>query len=356
MSTENSTPSDATAENTSADELANANTSPETELETGGNGAENEDTTGGDGEETPKTAEGSGPGGKGGEDGKPEGAGGAEPDKLIFGKYKSLAEAEKAYKEAEKAFAEKAEYEKQLQVYRDLEARQKLEAETLARQSGFGSVEEQNLANEVKDFEFRRYIEALETGYAGDKYDEALQALKRYQQTLNPADLAQAKSCFGPEAVEIIASNTALFKAQKADELAKTKQQAYQTEIRGKLEEFAKETGDWLDVPERGRIVAAAINLAGREADLPQVKAMVEALENKAVERFKAEQKAAAENQSQLAKLETPGGGGAAVPGRKIFTREQFNSLSDSEYEQNYDLIAEQIELEKAGKLPRNLT
>lgn len=330
MSTENSTPSDTTAENTSADELTeDVNTSPETKLETDGNGAENEDTTDGVGEETPKTAA------EGDEEPKAP-----EPEPLIFGKFKTLDEAAKAYKEAEKAVTAKAEYEKQLQVYRDLEEKKKLEAETLARQSGFGSIEEQNLAKEVKNFEFQRYVEALETGHAGDKYDEAYQALENYQRTLNPAYLAQAKQCFGAEAVEVIASNTALFKAQKSEELAKTKHEAFQTEIRSKLEEFAKETGDWLDVPERGKIVAEAINLAGRDVDLPQVKAMIEALESKAVERFKAEQKAAAENQSQLDKLETPAG--AAKPAVKTQADTDWHNLTPEDMENEVNKFLEE--------------
>lgn len=293
MTTEESTPLES-AENTSDTGLTEVNTPENPELETENPKAETEDNPVKEPEEL-KT--------------EPE----IQEEKLIFGKFKTLEEAEKAYKETEKAVKERAEYEKQLQIYRDNEEKARLARETEARQMGFDSAEAQQMNFEVKNFEFMRYAEALESGAAGADYDAALEALKRYQHSGNPADLAEAKQYFEPEAIEKIAGITALFHNKKTAEYQESQKNRFITETKSKLETFARETGDWLNVEERGVIMAEAINLAGPNADLNRIKELIDKVEARAIERYQAEQKALSENQSQIEKLQSPAGGSPVV-------------------------------------------
>lgn len=289
MDTNESTPS-TTVDNTSDAELTDeVNTLDNSELETETTEAETEEE-GNTNQEQPKT----------------------EPEKitepLIFGKYKTLEEAEKAYKESERAIKEKAELEKRLQTYHDQEEKARLDREIEAKQQGFSDVEAKQMDFEVKNFEFMRYAEALEIGYCGEDYELAKEALARYQSSLNPHDLAEAKKYFDPEAIEKIASNTALYRNQKSTEYCQSLQSKQVASVRGNLENFVKETADWLDVQERGAVIAEAVNLAGANVDLNKVRSLVDAIEAGAVKRFQEQQKVEMENTTQKAKLQSPTG------------------------------------------------
>lgn len=294
MDTDVSTPLEP-ADNTSDAELTSVNTSEDLELETENFEAETEENTDKEPEQ-PKTEQ-------------PE----TPEEKLIFGKFKDLEAAEAAYKEAERAIREKAEYEKQLQAYKESEEKARLDKETEAKQMGFESAEARQINFEVKNFEFLRFAEALESGAAGADYDSAFEALTRYQHTGNPADLAEAKRFFEPEAIEKVASATALYRNQKDSEYQESQRNRFITETKGKLEAFAQETGDWLNVVERGSIVAEAINIAGPNVDLKQVKDLIDKVEAKAIERYQAEQKALTENKAQIEKLQSPVSGSPVV-------------------------------------------
>lgn len=289
MTTEVSTPS-TSVDNTSEAELTDVNTLDNSELKTEILEAETEENPV-NVPEQPKT--------------EPI----APQEKLIFGKFKDMEAAETAYKEAERAIRDKAEYEKQLAIYRDQEAKARLERETLAHQNGFDSAESQQLDADIKKFEYLRYVEALEMGYCGENYENAVNALRNYQISHNLADLAEAKKCFDAEAIEKIASSTALYRNQKTAEFSQTKQTQLFENVKGSLASFAKETGDWLDVEERGAVVAQAVNLAGPNVDLKMVKELIDKVEAKAIDRFQAEQKVLSENRTQIGKLQSPTGG-----------------------------------------------
>lgn len=66
--------------------------------------------------------------------------------------------------------------------------------------------------------------------------------------------------------------------------------------------------------------------------------------------------KAAAENREMQGSLTAPNNNAPAAKGETWLTREDYNNLSEAEFDKQYDKIARQIELEKAGKLPRMLT
>lgn len=126
-------------------------------------------------------------GGTSAADGQETGANGEDTaEKLIFGKYKSLEDAEKGYKEAEKAITRSAELEKRLKAYQEREEQESRARQDAARKLGFNDAEEQRLDWEVKNFEFARCVEALGATLEGEKYTEAYNALARYRATLNP--------------------------------------------------------------------------------------------------------------------------------------------------------------------------
>lgn len=318
MSAEESTPLEP-ADNTSDAELTDVNTSENSELEVENPEAETEENPVAEPEQ-PKS--------------EPE----TPEEKLIFGKFKDLEAAEAAYKEAERAIREKAEYEKQLAAYRDNEEKARLARETEAKQMGFESAEARQINLEVKNFEFLRYAEALASGAAGADYDAAYEALTRYQNSLNPDDLAEAKKFFDPEAIEKVASATALYRNQKASEYQASQKERLFSETKNKLEAFAEETGDWLDVEERGSIVAEAINLAGPNADLKRVKELIDKVETKAIERFQAKQKAEQENKAQIEKLQSPGGGSPVVKEKPL----DWHELSEEDLGKEVDKFFEE--------------
>ncbi len=279
-----------------------------------------------------------------------------EQETLIFGKYKSLEEAEKGYKEAEKAITRSAELEKKLKAYQESEEKTLNERQEKARNMGFNDIEEQEIDFKVKSFEFDRYVQALETTLSGEAYTKAYSALSRYQTTLNPKDLLEAKACFTPDTIAKIAENTALFKQNAYQEYQAGLRVRKIGEVNKALSEFATSHGDWLNPKERQDIIGMAINLTGGNVDLGKVKELVDALEGYAVKAYQDKAKAEAENQNLQNSLQIPGGASQAATGEHWFTKEEYQKMSPDEETANYEKIVRQIKLEKQGKIPRMLT
>lgn len=275
---------------------------------------------------------------------------------LIFGKYKSLEEAEKGYKEAEKAITRSAELEKKLKAYQESEEKAQNERQQKAQSLGFNDAEEQEIDFKVKSFEFDRYVQALETTLSGEAYAKAYAALSRYQTTLNPRDLLEAKECFTPDTIAKIAENTAFFKQNAYQEYQANKRVQQIAEVNRILSEFAKENGGWLNPKERQDIVGMAINLTGGNVDLSQVKTLIDAVEEYAVKAYQEKAKADAENQDLQNSLQIPGGASQGASGEHWFTREEYQQMTPEQENANYEKIVRQIELEKQGKIPRMLT
>lgn len=196
----------------------------------------------------------------------------------------------------------------------------------------------------------------METTLSGDVYTRAYNALLRYQNTGNPQDLAVARSCFTPDTVAKIAKETALYEQSRSNDYLERKNLQRLADARNNLEIFAKETDGWLNPKERQDIVGLAVNLTGGDVDLRALKTLIDAAEKAAVDRYIAEQKAISENKQVQDSLQTPTGGGNVVNGEKWFTREDYNAMSDAEFDRQRDKIERQILLEKSGKLPRMLT
>lgn len=277
------------------------------------------------------------------------------PQQLYAGKYKSVDELEKAYKESEKFVSKAKEYEKQLKAYREAEEASKAEREAEAKRAGFSDESSRQLVYEVKNREFMQYVRALDA-LEPEARTKAQAALSRYQYTVSPKDLEAAQSFFPPMVIAAIAKDTALFEEERAKVYENERKTRSLAESKARLEAFARETGDWMNPKERQEILALAINLTGGEADLSEVKRLIDMAEKAAVDRYVAESKAAAENREMQGSLSAPAGGTPPAKGEKWLSREDFNALSDAEFDKQYDKIARQIELEKAGKLTRMLT
>jgi hypothetical protein len=276
-------------------------------------------------------------------------------EQLIFGKYKSLEEAEKGYKEASRSITKVAELEKQLNEYRQREEKALLDREERAKSLGFSNADEQALDFEVKSHEFDLYVQALETTLSGDAYNKVYQALLNYQQTLNPKALAVAKAYFDTDVISKIAGDVAIFKNNAYNKYASDKRASRMAEINSMVSEFAKSTGDWLNPKERQEIVGLAINITGGNIDLPKLKELVDSIEAMAVKSYQEKQNAVGETEQLTGSLVTPQSH-QNINNEKWFSREEYMAMSEAEEEANYDKIARQIELEKQGKLPRRLT
>lgn len=276
--------------------------------------------------------------------------------RLLAGKYKSVDDLEKAYKESEKFVTKAKEYEKQLTAYREAEEQARERREIEAQRLGFSDADEQNFRFDVKNHEFCRYVQALETTLSGEAYNRALVALTRYQSSGNPRDLEAAQACFNPAVVAEIAKDAALFEQQRAEEYRQSVSTRRLATIRQNLEEFAQKSQDWLTPKERQDLVGMAVNVTGGNIDLDAVKALIEAAENAAIARYKAQTEAEADNKDVQNSLQIPSGGSALSNGEHWLTREEYNALTPEQESKQYEKIVRQIELEKVGKLPKMLT
>ena len=99
-----------------------------------------------------------------------------------------------------------------------------------------------------------------------------------------------------------------------------------------------------------------AVNLAGSDVDLNKVRELVDAVEAYAVKRYQEKTKIEAENQQLQGSLQAPASGGTAPAGEKWITREEYNRMSEEQFEANRDKIERQILLERQGKLKPMLT
>lgn len=118
---------------------------------------------------------------------------------LYAGKYKTVEELEKGYKESQKAFNEVAELRKQIDAMNNAKAQQELQAQQealkQAQQRGFQSVEQQEINEQVTLAEFDYYWQnkstvSPESQAVVDSY------LREYYNTGNKAYLDEAKRYF----------------------------------------------------------------------------------------------------------------------------------------------------------------
>lgn len=277
-------------------------------------------------------------------------------EQLIFGKYKNIEEAEKGYKEAERAVTKAAELEKQLKAYQDKEEQAQQQREIAARELGYSDANEQEVRLSIARHEFKRYCDALETRLSGDNYTKAYNALYAYQQSGNRDYLDMAKGYFPASVISLISGDVALYSERALNEYRDRKALETQQQYKAQLEAFAKDNTEWLAPKERQDAVGLLIQLSGGNVDFATAKAAIDALEAYAVSEYTKKQSENQENQNVQNSLLSPTGGNVSSGDKKWLTKEEYYNLTPEQEKANYDLIAEQILLEKQGKLPKMLT
>lgn len=154
--------------------------------------------------------------------------GGQTEPTLYAGKYKTVEELEKGYKESQKVFNEKAEIEKK---YNDLLKQketeyQKAEQQRLeqARQRGFRTAEDAEISDKVQVAEFECYANNL--NYINPEYtDTVRQNLLNYYNTGNQAYLNEAKRYFPSDLIENIALQKSQYEQQLRNQFAEKRKQ-----------------------------------------------------------------------------------------------------------------------------------
>lgn len=154
--------------------------------------------------------------------------GGQTEPTLYAGKYKTVEELEKGYKESQKVFNEKAEIEKK---YNDLLQQketeyQKAEQQRLeqARQRGFRTAEDAEISDKVQVAEFECYANNL--NYINPEHtDTVRQNLLNYYNTGNQAYLNEAKRYFPSDLIENIALQKSQYEQQLRNQFTEKRKQ-----------------------------------------------------------------------------------------------------------------------------------
>lgn len=236
-------------------------------------------------------------------------------EKLLAGKYKTVDELEKGYKEAEKLVYEAAEYKKKLEAYAAEENKAREMRELEARSRGYTDAESLQIENEVAVNEFNLYVQALETKLNGEDYGKAAQLLQAYQQTGRREYLKQAQKYFPPEVISTIAVHNAKFAESKQAEYNQAKFAEQRQAIGSVVREFCEKNTDWLDGhDERQQLVGETIKALGADIDLEVLKSFVDAIEKRAIDDFKKDFNKQKETNQQLSRIQPPAGDGSGKP------------------------------------------
>lgn len=279
-----------------------------------------------------------------------------EPEQLYFGKYKTLEEAEKGYKEAEKSFNRAAELEKQLKAFQQAEEQAKLAQIQEAKRLGFSTPEEQAVERECREYECSLYERGLQFITDPKAREEAGYYFQQYKNSGNTNYLETAIEYMNPVVAANIAENSGIYRHQRFSEYKASAKQQELRNIRERVEEFSRDVGDWVEQEERQNIVGLAVKLTGGNVDLQEVKKLIDAVENGAVERYKQAEKAKQENAAIQQSLTSPNNENTISSGKKWLTREEYYNMPEADEAKYQDLINEQILLENQGVLPKQIT
>lgn len=186
----------------------------------------------------------------------------------ILGKFKTQDDLIKAYQNLEKQLTKKSQ-----QV-----------AETAKVQSDdFDKLVQDNISNAA----WGLINNAVNTIADPEQHKEALYALEMYKRTGDGAHLEKARGFLDPRVdrrLEVDFMNQSAAIRQEAN---KYRDEIEMQPVREALEELEEEDPDWLAEETHQNLIAEAIKL-NRKVDVKSVKAMIKAVEEKAVERYKA--------------------------------------------------------------------
>lgn len=175
----------------------------------------------------------------------------AEEQKLYAGKYKSIEELEKGYKELNGSFTKSKEFENK---YNELLKQQQEQADKLrayqlqqANQKGFKTVEDAQIADRVQQAEFQYYWTNLNT-LNPEYVNEVKPLLENYFHTANRAYLEEAKRYYSSNFIEQVALATNglehNLRAQLEQEKAQQKNKADEELANTLRTDFAEFLGD----------------------------------------------------------------------------------------------------------------
>lgn len=147
---------------------------------------------------------------------------GTKESTLYAGKYKTVEELEKGYKESQKAFNEVAELKKQIEAMNNAKAEQELKAQQEALQQaqarGYNSVEQQEIAQQVALTEFNYYWHNMNT--VDPSYQAIVQQnLEAYYNTGDKGYLDEAKRYYSSDLIERIVTERNKFESKLNSEV-----------------------------------------------------------------------------------------------------------------------------------------
>ena len=272
---------------------------------------------------------------------------------LYAGKYKTVEELEKGYKESQKVFNEKAEIEKK---YNDLLQQketeyQKAEQQRLeqARQRGFKTAVDAEIADKVKVAEFEYYANNLNSVPA-ESFDTVRQYLLEYYSSGNEGFLNEAKRYFPSNMIENIALEKSKYEAKLRNE-ALTKQRQVDDANAQKLADVLRaDYADFLGDIKENAPKAEALKMFCNTG-LIQSKEDMQVFQNvySNIEKYVKEQaikeyeaNKAIETTKQGAVI-SQGASGYDVNSGKLPTYEQIAKMTDAEYAQAYEKYGDKL-------------
>lgn len=278
----------------------------------------------------------------------------AEDNELIFGKFKTMEEARKGYKEAERAITKAADLEKQLEQYKYLS--ENFEKDAIARRQGYADRFDMALTSDVHKHELDNY--ALAAGYTLSPQEQlkVSELISRCRNGGNDADFADLRRCFSPEVVALASEDATLYKNSRLGEYNAIRAEEKDIRYKRKISEFRNNNGQWVDSPLKEELIKQAMDVTDGKVDLFMLKELADAVAAEAVKKYQADNDMKHQNSAAQDGLQTPLNNNARVKTKKWLTKKEYYALSPEEEAEKYDLIVEQVLLEKQGKLPRMLT
>ncbi len=276
-------------------------------------------------------------------------------NELIFGKFKTIEEAHKSYKEAEKAITKSAELEKQLKLYQ--EEAKLYEQDKVARDNGFKSRWEMALREDVWHYEVDDYAMAASRFLPAQQRLEIKTLIDRCHRFGVNDDLARLRRYFTPEVVAMVSQDTAMFKNSRMQEYEEMSRQDKNVRNSRKLGDFRRLNINWIDSDIKKELFEQALDVSDGNVDLLSLKEIVEKIEEDAISKYLKKKNVQQETASLQNSLIEPNSSETPKSKKKTWlTKAEYYKLSPKEEAEKYDLIVEQVMLEKKGLLPRMLT
>ena len=277
-----------------------------------------------------------------------------QEDGLIFGKFKTMDEARKGYQEAERAIARAADLEKEIEAYQHLS--EQYEQDVIARGEGFNDRLDMALNYDVRQHELDNYVLAAAYTLPPQKKLQVMALINKCRRGAGAADIAQIRRFFSPEVISLAAEDIALYKNARRQDYDAARQQDRSIRYDRKLKAFERQNGSWIDSPLKEALLTQAIELSDGKIDLGALKDVVNAIEDSAVRKYQKNTAFRCQNAEAQDSLREPGNGNSRSKSKKWLTKEEYYKLTPEQEAEKYDLIVEQILLEKQGLLPKMLT